>query len=1449
MQINWESFSTYNQDARGIRFKFEDLCRQIFENEYLVQNKKYRYLHANPNNHGLETEPIYDEINNRWIGFQAKFFEGDVHYDQIKHSAEKTVEYYTGKEGIVNCVYLFCNRPITSTSDGYVNAVACLKKQNIEVCLVTDTAILDVVRNKYPYLGLYYFGNHTLQLDWFETHNKQIFDELGERYNKKFNVDTRFSEELSLFIHDAKAVDYLNAKKTELLNEITKLYYRDSHTDYLGKLKQAVADIEEIDIETLEQAFEWCDRIKGSVAEFLNDFYEKIQRLEEQKSKVYKFLQNSEQKQEREKNNKEYAKLVSEIHDITYLMTLPDKIEVLGRERQLLTGDVLIIDGVAGMGKSQLLASKMQTIFNDERIGLLLVAGIYYTNEPIYEQIMKNLRLDCSFDDLIDILEAIGEKDKRIVPIFIDALNETWNTKLWKTGLPVIVNKIKKSPMVKLVISYRTEYKKLVLPDSVQNNENETIIMHHTGFADNSIPAIRAFLNYYNIPFTPLQYFGYEMTNPLFLTLYCKTYNGEEVSLPILYNRLIENANANIYRSLNKYLEENGYSENDIFLEDLITEIAEWFIFHNKKFISKKELVSLNFWKEYNLNAIPIIHRLEKEHILCESVWDEVERFYFSYDQMNDYYCAKAIIKSHNTKQEVYTFLKEKVLNIQNGEVGNLGNIDLFANVCALFAEKYGEECIAIIDDIKSDEDTYMVFSRYIHSFQWREAKNIPVDQFEKLLQNYPCNPESVWTMLIGNSVKTLNPLNADFLHTFLKKYSLSKRDYIWTIYINELTGNDEDRLVQLIQMYNKGEKLESSNEKQIELLLTLFGWLLTSSSRWLRDYASKAMIEILKDHFQLCQVILNKFMDVNDTYIIQRLYGIVFGACCKKKKGEKERFRVLSEYVYYAVFDQKEVYPDILLRDYARLIIERFLYENSDYCGAIQRTKIVPPYSSNNIPKIADQHYLEKNYAGGMYWLIDSMKFEGMGIYGDFGRYVFQSALKSFDVDEKQIWNYAVYYILTELGYSEEYFGEYDKRCGGGRNQTIKVERIGKKYQWIMMYNILARISDHYKMIDRWNIPEKEDIKYEGTWEPFIRDFDPTLNENFMICHNAPVFDALNEYYIKVRQENRSIDVSSFDAQKAWLETEGIFFLNMKDTMILTDANGEKWVSLTTYYDTGREDSKFDNHLFTWSWSYAYFVSREQADKLSKCIENGCSVITHDTASFHEIYTVYNREYPWAPSCQEVEKYAWVETEIETGEYETVTETVQVPDYSQLDALLRKYERLLGEEDVNSSNGVDEEIEDFEIPEITYKEQIIKRKVKEKIGTILHATTDLLWEAEYDATKNETVSQRVPCAKIIETMHLRQQNEDGIYYDQNGKLAAFDTKRTQNVNGVVIRKDVLDEFLLKTKMKLVWLVDAEKEIKRKDGMCDKWSDWEAVYIYEGDSVTGKIRRFQNNNL
>ena len=54
MQVSWDNFRAFNHDSRGIEYKFEDLCRQLFVNENLGGNKQFKYLHSNPNNYGLE---------------------------------------------------------------------------------------------------------------------------------------------------------------------------------------------------------------------------------------------------------------------------------------------------------------------------------------------------------------------------------------------------------------------------------------------------------------------------------------------------------------------------------------------------------------------------------------------------------------------------------------------------------------------------------------------------------------------------------------------------------------------------------------------------------------------------------------------------------------------------------------------------------------------------------------------------------------------------------------------------------------------------------------------------------------------------------------------------------------------------------------------------------------------------------------------------------------------------------------------------------------------------------------------------------------------------------------------------------------------------------------------------------------------------------------------------
>lgn len=92
---------------------------------------------------------------------------------------------------------------------------------------------------------------------------------------------------------------------------------------------------------------------------------------------------------------------------------------------------------------------------------------------------------------------------------------------------------------------------------------------------------------------------------------------------------------------------------------------------------------------------------------------------------------------------------------------------------------------------------------------------------------------------------------------------------------------------------------------------------------------------------------------------------------------------------------------------------------------------RIIPPYNSDPIPEIEDKHYEKKNYDGAMLRLVMSMRIESMGGYGDFGRYVFQRAIHSFDVDDRQMFNYAIYHIVNKLGFDEKYFGEHDCHCG----------------------------------------------------------------------------------------------------------------------------------------------------------------------------------------------------------------------------------------------------------------------------------------------------------------------------------------------------------------------------------------------------------------------------------
>lgn len=1420
VEVNWENFASNNNDPDGVQHKFENLCRQLFTNDYLKENKKSRNLHSNPNNPGIEAEPILDERTNQYIGFQVKFFDTSVDYGQILHSMEKALQYYTGK---LSHIVLYCNKAITSTSKSYINIVELLKKNNITIELVTDSAILDAVR-KYPYLANYYFGVNTISFEWVVAHNEKSFCDLGERFNRDFNVETETSKRLSLFARDQSAVQYINDKKENLIRKINRIKDdTEQHSDYLEKVRSIVSAFEDVESETIGSAFEWHQYLQSFIVDDLAKINSEISQKKNLLEKIRPTIEKGRSRVEH-KDLEKYNSIRSEIEILYELLDLPEILSLTADENRLITAKELFVTGNAGIGKSHLLAAECQSLMNNQQFAVLLLAGNCYSDLPILDQLSQDCELKYSFDEFISILEMIGVEHHTFVLLCIDALNETANYRLWKTGLISLSQKIKKCTHVKLAVTYRMEYEKSVVQDALLSEDEDVYRIVHTGFASNGLKASKQFFDYYRIPFTLYEYFESEMENPLFLTLYCKTYRNDEASLPTLYDRLVESANKNIFPILEKRYKLIGFTEDDNIVQSLVDEISTLAFDRKEKNILESDLASIPFWTANDLPLRPFMSLLAKENLVHTNLIAGNERYFFAYDQMNDYFFARSLFSHDMSDMSIRKTLYEDILQVNDNNIVNLSNSDVFVICCAIYAQKFGKECIDLIDELPEGFEKGYIVKSYIRSFIWRDKEYISSNVFLAVAQKYKVSREDFWNVLVGNSIKHNHPLNSDFLHTLLMSFRLSERDYYWTKYINEIFYDESNRLMQLVKMYSSGQSIQMSKEQARQLLI-LCGWLLSSSNRMLRDYTSEAMIEILRNEFDLCIVILKAFEKVNDPYIIERLYGVVFGACCKRRRKGNTVYIALAEYVYSTIFDQEFIYPDILLRDYARLIIERFLWENPDYNGCIVHEKIIPPYKSFPIEQI-DEDYINKKYDGGLWQIKSSMSFEGHGMYGDFGRYVFQSALKYFDVDEDEMYKQAMSFIINDLGYTNE-LDKGNNHWGYDRSETKKVERIGKKYQWIAMHNILARVSDQCDIDTDYS----ETPKFEGPWEPFVRDFDPTLNFKLTKSDEIPILDEISELKKATRDEHLKVDVSNIDSVSEWLDSDGIFFAEMPKALILSDSNGTQWIRLSNYICSGREQLKAER-LLTWSWLYAYFVTEEQFEQFQVAATDRVDFSSSKGIGLDpQSYSVFNREYPWSPSCDLLNK----SSSVESGVVLNMPEEKEVEQEVLNVEFLEQYLKSLDAD----SNQV---FSDQELNQHLFKKEIVRKPVLKQIGEIIHASMNLVWESEYDASKDNTLSMNVPCPMLIEQLHLHQADIDGLYYDSNEKIAAFDLNISQKESGVVLRKDLLDAFLKKNNLNLIWFVRASKELHSGEDLgILRYGDRSGAYFYNGTEITSNI--------
>lgn len=150
--LSWQQFAVFNDNATDA---FEDMCRDLFYCEYLHET---RNPHSDHNNPGVEVRPILEPLRDdgqlqKYISFQAKYFESAISDSQISKSLKKAASYYNGQLGRI---YLFCNKVISKDSVRFRKFQAILTPSDIDLELVTDKDIFTLLRKNKRIIDYYF---------------------------------------------------------------------------------------------------------------------------------------------------------------------------------------------------------------------------------------------------------------------------------------------------------------------------------------------------------------------------------------------------------------------------------------------------------------------------------------------------------------------------------------------------------------------------------------------------------------------------------------------------------------------------------------------------------------------------------------------------------------------------------------------------------------------------------------------------------------------------------------------------------------------------------------------------------------------------------------------------------------------------------------------------------------------------------------------------------------------------------------------------------------------------------------------------------------------------------------------------------------------------------------------------------------------------------------------
>ena len=793
----------------------------------------------------------------------------------------------------------------------------------------------------------------------------------------------------------------------------------------------------------------------------------------------------------------------------------------------------LLLTGDAGQGKTHLFCDAAQRAVNASRPAIVLLGG-QFSGRQVWSEIADRLGLgQVNSEVLIGAMQAAAEASKAPFLLLIDALNEAEKPRAWQNELPGLLAEVSQNPWISIGVSVRSTYRETVLPADGLSDIAE---VEHQGFAGRELESTERFFSAFGLEQPGIPLFAPEFTNPLFLKLYCEGLKGMGLSAPStgethvseVFERYLESKADRITNRLKlDPVARPVQSAIDAFCEALANTNRDGLARHCATKIINVFAPGRDQWPDTMLGTL-----LSEGVLTADIAWDSdsdgwVDVIRFTYQRFGDYRIGAALLEylEDDPKRLSEALADGEPLRKRLSEAP-AGWVEALA---VLLPERFGVE---LLDAVQWQLDSFrrrQWDEAFIRSIATRRPNAVTERTHELLSQVQHRNRDL--NKLVLETILTVapcpgHPLNADLLHEWLKSLPMPKRDVVWSITTYFAFGYGET-LDRLIRWAARGPYPDCSNEV-VELAAVPIIWTFTSPNRRMRDYATKALSRLLSGHLSVLPFLIRRFEGVDDPYVIERLAVVSHGAVLCGGSATPKDVVASAEELKRVALAETQV-PNIITRDAVRGIYE--------WCARhklISRNmyrEVLPPYGSAPPKEPRTEEELTQRYEGES---VDghATKFPYSDLLhsifctahymGDFGKYVIRPKLRRFSqyplslprprIDREETYPEGlaqrwVFERVLSLGWTPDKFVEFDKRRVSYRagRSAHKPERFGKKYQWIALRELIARVADNFHMTKGY---DNQLGRYGGPWQFFGRDIDPTLPPPLRIRNEDDGFD-----------------------------------------------------------------------------------------------------------------------------------------------------------------------------------------------------------------------------------------------------------------------------------------------------------------------------------------------------